>query len=96
MFEIVFPRRILYYLDVVESESWRKEFILFLMQGRTVFADLFSNRKFAKNKANDMIERTLKTKLEELAGKYPIAALTGLNHTRIYNVPYILPLFFCS
>ena len=33
---------------------------------------------------NDMIERTLKTKLEELAGKYPIAALTGLNHTRIY------------
>ena len=43
-----------------------------------------------------MIERALKTKLEELAGKYPIAALTGLNHTRIYNVPYILPLFFCS
>ena len=41
-----------------------------------------------------MIERTLKTKLEELAGKYPIAALTSLNHTRIYNVPYILPLFF--
>ena len=51
MFEIVFPRRILYYLDVVESESWRKEFILFLMQGRTVFADLFSNRKFAKKQS---------------------------------------------
>ena len=50
MFEIVFPRRILHYLNVVEFESWRKEFILFLMQGRTVFADLFSNRKFAKTK----------------------------------------------
>ena len=43
-----------------------------------------------------MIERTLKTKLEELAGKYPIVTLTGLNHTRIYNVSYMLPLFFCS
>ena len=50
MFEIVFPRRILYYLNVVKSENWRKEFILFLMQGRTVFADLFFNRKFAKTK----------------------------------------------
>ncbi len=47
MFEIVFPRRI-YIIYVVKSENWRKEFILFLMQGRTVFADLFSNRKFAK------------------------------------------------
>ena len=41
MFEIVFPRRILYYLNVVESESWRKEFILFLMQGRTVFLQIY-------------------------------------------------------
>ena len=47
MFEIVFPGRI-YIIYVVKSENWRKEFILFLMQGRTVFADLFPNRKFAK------------------------------------------------
>ena len=40
MVEIVFPRRI-YIIYVVESESWRKEFILFLMQGRTVFLQIY-------------------------------------------------------
>ena len=52
MFEIVFPRRILYYLNVVESESWRKEFIPFsYARQNCFFADLFFNRKFAKKQS---------------------------------------------
>jgi len=41
-----------------------------------LFANLFFNRKFARN-AICMIERVLKTKLLELAKKYPIITITG-------------------
>ena len=40
------------------------------------FANLFFNRKFARNKIQ-MIERALKTKLLELTKKYPIITVTG-------------------
>lgn len=45
--------------------------------GRLIkFADLVLNRKFARNR-HHMIERVLKTKLLEMAAKYPIVTVTG-------------------
>lgn len=43
---------------------------------RLVFTNLLFNRKFARNQVA-MIERVLKTKLLELAKKYPIVTITG-------------------
>ena len=45
--------------------------------GRLIkLADLVLNRKFARNR-HPMIERVLKTKLLEMAAKYPIVTVTG-------------------